>query len=105
LELCHGGGYTTYSANSSRFKHSGFEDEREWRLVVQHETVRSTVSFRANRNVLVPYINLGTSPLPLKYVRIGPGAGLDLTERSIAVSLEAKGYNVPVKRSRVPFRA
>ena len=25
-----------------RFKHSGFEDEREWRLVVQHEAVRST---------------------------------------------------------------
>ena len=29
----------------------------------------------------------------------------DLTERSIAKFLEAKGYDVPVKRSRVPFRA
>jgi hypothetical protein len=97
--------YNVISELIPRFKHSGFEDEREWRLVVQHEKVRSTVSFRANRNVLVPYINLGTSPLPLKYVRIGPGADLDLTERSIAVFLEAKGYDVPVRRSRVPFRA
>jgi hypothetical protein len=87
-----------------RFKHKGFEGELEWRLVIQHETLRSSVSFRANRNVLVPYIKLGTSPLPLKYVRIGPGADLDLTERSIAVFLEAKGYDVPVMRSRVPFR-
>ena len=97
--------YNVFSELIPRFKHSGFEDEREWRLVVQHEKVRSTVSFRANRNVLVPYINLGTSPLPLKYIRVGPGANLDLTERSIAVFLKAKGYAVPVKRSRVPFRA
>ena len=96
--------YNVLSELIPRFKHKGFEGELEWRLVVQHETLRSTVNFRPNRNVLVPYIKLGNDPLPLKYVRIGPGADLDLTERSIAVFLKAKGYEVPVRRSRVPFR-
>jgi hypothetical protein len=96
--------YNVLSELIPRFKHKGFEAELEWRLVIQHETLRSSVSFRANKNVLVPYIKLGTSPLPLKYIRIGPGTDLDLTERSITVFLEAKGYDVPVRRSRVPFR-
>lgn len=96
--------YNVLSELIPRFKHKGFEGELEWRLVVQHETLRNTVNFRPNRNVLVPYIKLGSSPLPLKYVRIGPGPDIDLTERSISVFLNAKGYEVPVRRSRVPFR-
>lgn len=102
----HGAVYNVLSELIPQFKHKGFEGELEWRLVVQHKKVRkNTVSFRANRNVLVPYIKLGSAPLPLKYIRIGPGADIDLTERSITLFLEAKGYDVPVHRSHVPFRS
>lgn len=96
--------YNVLSELIPRFKHKGFEGELEWRLVVQHATLRSSVSFRPNRNILVPYIKLSSDPLPLKYVRIGPGPDQDLTQRSVALYLKAKGYDVPVRTSTVPFR-
>lgn len=73
--------------------------------MVQHATLRSSVSFRPNGNVLVPYIKLAVDLSSLKYVRIGPGGDLDLTERSIALLLEARDLDVPIRRSRVPFRS
>jgi hypothetical protein len=96
--------YNVLSELIPRFKHKGFEDELEWRLVVQHATLRSSVSFRPNKNVLIPYIRLGGGILPLKYVRIGPGPDQALTRRSVAQYLEAKGYEIDVKTSNVPFR-
>jgi hypothetical protein len=89
-----------------RFKHFGFKAEAEWRLVVQHATVRNTVCFRANKNVLVPYVKLGGGGhIPLKRVLVGPGHDMALTQRSVELFLEAKGYSsVPVTLSKVPFR-
>lgn len=98
---------TVYNALSElipRFKHKGFEGELEWRLVAQHETIRDTVKFRPNKNVLVPYIEFGSDPLPLKYIRVGPGPDQALTAKSIAIFLEAHGYDVRVQKSTVPFR-
>jgi hypothetical protein len=87
-----------------RFKHKGFQAELEWRLVVQHATLRDAC-FRPKRNVVVPYIELGDgSPLPVKYVRVGPGHDTKLTERSVRQFLEAREYDVMVTVSRVPFR-
>lgn len=91
-----------------QFKHIGFADEREWRIVVQQNTLRPTVSFRANSNVMVPYLKLKlseSSPLPIDYVRVGPGREQELTKRSVALYLESKGYNkIEVRVSNVPFR-
>jgi hypothetical protein len=97
--------YEVLSELIPRFKHKGFEGELEWRLVAQHKTLRDSVCFRSNRNVVIPYIKLGSGgPLPLKYVRIGPGHDTELTQRSVEQFLKAKGYNVPVNPSKVPFR-
>jgi hypothetical protein len=97
--------YDVLSELIPRFKHVGFKAESEWRLVVQHATLRNSVCFRANRNVLVPYVKLGTGGhLPLKYLLIGPGHDMALTQRSVELFLEAKGYSVPVVLSKVPFR-
>jgi hypothetical protein len=97
--------YEVLSELIPRFKHKGFEAELEWRLVVQHKTLRDSVCFRPNRNVLVPYIKLDSrGSLPLKYVRIGPGHDTKLTQRSVEQFLEAKGYAVPVSPSKVPSR-
>jgi hypothetical protein len=96
--------YDVVSELIPRFKHKGFEAELEWRLVVQHETLRSSVQFRTNGNVLVPFIELGEGELPLKYVRIGPGSDPELTQRSVETFLAARGYEVEVVMSRVPFR-
>lgn len=90
-----------------RFKHIGFEPESEWRIVVQQDTVRDTVQYRAAGNVIVPYITVGTEggKLPIKAVKIGPGSDMELTAKSVRQFLRAKGYgDIPVEISRVPFR-
>ena len=98
--------YEILSELIPRFKHKGFEGELEWRLVVQHKTLRDSVCFRPNRNVVIPYIKLGSgAPLPLKHVRIGPGHDTKLTQQSVEQFLKAKGYDVPVSPSKVPFRS
>lgn len=90
-----------------KFKHIGFKPESEWRIVVQQDTIRDSVQYRAAGNVIVPYITIGSegASLPLKAVKIGPGSDTELTRKSVHQFLRAKGYhNVPVEVSRVPFR-
>jgi Protein of unknown function (DUF2971) len=79
-----------------QFKNIGFQDEREWRFVVQHETVRDLVCFRPVGNVIVPYIKLGPGEgahLPIKSIRIGPGRDMELTKRRVELYLTTKGYS------------
>ena len=86
--------YRMLSRLLPQFKNIGFQDEREWRFVVQHETVREQVCFRAVGNVVVPYIKLGPgegSPLPIKRIRVGPGREMDLTKRSVELYLGSRG--------------
>lgn len=91
-----------------QFKHSGFKDEQEWRIVIQHSTVRPIVSFRAKANVMVPYLKLklgdNDGKLPIRYIRIGPGRDQELTKRSMELYLDGKGYEVEVHLSKVPYR-
>jgi hypothetical protein len=91
-----------------QFKHYGFKDEQEWRVVIQQKTVRSIVSFRAKANVIVPYLKLKLASggkLPIKYIRVGPGREQELTKRSVELYLISKGYDdVVVRLSNVPYR-
>lgn len=109
--------YKVVSRLLPQFKHAGFRDEREWRFIVQQETVRDQVCFRSAGNVIVPYLKLGPGPrmsplgpgsagqLPIDSVRVGPGRDMDLTKRSVELYLATKGYqNVKVLVSQVPFR-
>jgi hypothetical protein len=100
--------YRMLSRLLPQFKNIGFQDEREWRFVVQHETVREQVCFRAVGNVVVPYIKLGPgegSPLPIRRIRVGPGREMDLTKRSVELYLGSRGYSdVKVFITKVPFR-
>jgi hypothetical protein len=100
--------YRMLSRLLPQFKNIGFQDEREWRFVVQHETVRDLVCFHAVGNVVVPYIKLGPgkgSSLPIRSIRVGPGRDMDLTKRSVELYVATKGYSdVKVYITEVPFR-
>lgn len=100
--------HSIVSALLPQFKHYGFRDEREWRIVVQQNTLRSTVCFRSNANVLVPYIKFKLGPdgaVPIHYVRIGPGREQELTKRSVELYLKSQGYDkIEVRLSDVPYR-
>ncbi|WP_197520291.1 DUF2971 domain-containing protein [Paraburkholderia tropica] len=91
-----------------RFKHLGFQDEREWRFVVQHPVEADDLRFRPNGAVIAPYIvlDMGKAKLPMRSVTIGPGRDMELTRASVRLFLDRRGYeNVPVKVSSVPFRS
>jgi len=94
------------SALLPRFKHLGFEDEKEWRFAIQRKIAPEALCFRPSSNKLVPYIEIGKSKelLPITGIRIGPGLDQELTAQSIRVFMSVSGYDVPVKVSDVPFR-
>ena len=89
-----------------RFKHIGFKDEREWRFCFQRKVNDSDINFRTSSTKIVPYMVVGQSEktLPIASVRIGPGPDPELTARSVATFLLARGYQAEVKTSEVPFR-
>jgi hypothetical protein len=90
-----------------KFKHLGFKDEREWRFVVQKSIKVEDLCFRAGRNRIVPYIELGKAEqlLPIISIRVGPGDDQELTALSISQLLKAKGHiGVKIDISDIPFR-
>lgn len=91
-----------------QFKHWGFRDEAELRFVVQQSKLTQAVKFRANGNLLVPYLELGSgepNSLPIAEVIIGPGRHPDLTAQSVRQFLEHHNYSdIDVSASKVPFR-
>ncbi|MDH6265763.1 hypothetical protein M2360_001153 [Rhizobium sp. SG_E_25_P2] len=89
-----------------KFKHLGFKDEREWRYVVQKKIPPRDMKFRVLQNKIVPYIEIGACEenFPIISVRIGPGTDQDLTARSVETFMKARGYDVDVTLSEVPFR-
>ncbi|MBB2905816.1 hypothetical protein FHR76_002198 [Rhizobium sp. RAS22] len=94
---------------SPQFKHKSFEDEREWRLIVNEPKKQTDLEFRTKEHVLVPYLKLGEKgvPLPIKEVIVGPGKDMDITMQSVELFLKSKMHyeDVDVSRSSVPFRS
>lgn len=92
-----------------QFKHLGFQDEREYRFVVQVDGDDVEIQHRVSGNVIVPYLELGSGTrgsLPIRKVTIGPGKHQDLTSKSVSLYLKQAGYpDVEVVKSKVPFRS
>ena len=90
-----------------RFKHYGFREEREWRLVVQTSEA-SHLKFRPKRTRLVPYFELSSNEkkrLPIKSMRVGPGSDIDLTAESLKILMAKHDYqNAKIWRSKIPYR-
>lgn len=93
-----------------KFKHPAFEEEREWRLVVQEPEI-SHLNFRSGGSDVKPYIELcpvldGSARLPLKRVVFGPTLRNDeVLIETISLMLERYGYTgVAVESSGIPYR-
>lgn len=105
-------------------KHEGFHDERETR----HSTTLidpaglagfpGVVRYRATAYGMAPHLWLtgaapdavdsplttARMPLPIRAVAISPSPNGPAAEESLRALLRARGYDVPVLRSRIPFR-
>lgn len=89
------------------FKDSGFQEEQEWRFVIQKKDLDG-VEFREKAGVIIPYLPLSVSEdvLPIKEITIGPGNHREMVARGVETLLTAKGYkNVDVSYSDVPYRS
>jgi hypothetical protein len=97
------------------FKHPGFSEEEEWRLVTLHHRPRlphetERLKFRASVTRLVPYIE---TPITIgaegsiAEVVVGPNAHPDLAKRAAEELLACAGCDATemVKHSAVPLRA
>lgn len=131
LDFCHANGLleptpigfahalSFFGALLPQFKHSGFKDEREVRLItVQLQNTKE--SYRTGRNGIIPYVRLIPSDtnysitaepvgakLPIRTVTTGP---VNEAERQLVTAtthgmLKAHGYEtVAVQPSAIPYR-
>lgn len=102
----------------SRFKHKGFSEEKEIRLIsfLPNLTggrregggrLEKVIKFRASQNMLVPYIELfeGRDTLPIKEIKVGPSPYVEMRKRSIQILLRRKGINPDIVTiSQIPYR-
>ena len=100
------------------FKHPGFAEEREWRLVepfhaIERDAHLDRVKFRADASGIVPYVELDISPaagvntakLPMNRVCLGPALHPALSKRAVTMMLSKNQYHfVEVEQSQVPLR-
>lgn len=88
-------------------KDTGFQEEREWRLVSKDAILYDKAEFRTGLTYLVPYFPLDLSPLTeiLSSITIGPSPHPEISEETLRMLLSKLRYsNVKILHSTVPFR-
>ena len=98
------------------YKHDGFSEECEWRLVVSDESPLTDLrcDFRCSASMLIPYkvVRLLGRAIPARSldqiiteVIIGPGPHMELNQRSIRMYFDQLGLkSIPVRCSSIPYR-
>jgi hypothetical protein len=98
-----------------RCKHAGFEEEREWRIVIPSKMGMGTGAitkphdFRTGGKYVAPYVNVKLSrpdePVPLTEVICAPGDRDGVALDGVRALLDLYGYkDIPVRHSKIPFR-
>jgi hypothetical protein len=101
-------GGITYLA--SIFKHDGFAEEQEWRLIHRGSPGSDLrLHFREGRSGVVPYVSLSLKPdgknLRVDQVVIGPNPHVELARDAVQSLLELYGaVHDGVAVSRIPYR-
>lgn len=91
----------------ARFKHIGFKDEGEWRLITQDKDGKIRPQFRPHGNRIIPYITLPLENIStgIKKITVGPGNDQELTAKSIKKFMKHNDLNEDiVKISMIPYR-
>jgi hypothetical protein len=95
---------------SRAYKDPAFEDEREWRLVVDVEDAsvnKSAVEFRGGQFTLVPYVSVPLTvdgSIGLAEVVVGPTPLPEIARRAAMLCFRNQAPEVKVFTSDIPFR-
>ncbi|MCC7714677.1 DUF2971 domain-containing protein [Janthinobacterium lividum] len=87
------------------FKHEGFHEEAEWRIVAT-EPVGVTLHFRPGPSYLCPYVEVPIlkNMTTLREVILGPNPNLQRAQTSVQMMLSFEGFDdVKVNASSLPF--
>lgn len=99
------------------FKHGGFQEEQEWRLITRKVPFMPDelfpTRFRERDGIILSYVEVGLSEidgqrplLPISEVRLGPRPYIDRDGYAVVELLKSLGYeDVKVGHSAVPLRA
>jgi len=106
----------TFMTVAPFMKHSGFREEREYRVVFScihrdkrpdDETRESKeINFRVKHGQVVPYIEVfahGPS-LPIKSIIVGPHPSQELQYEAVKLMLSEEGIDATVRLSEIPYR-
>jgi hypothetical protein len=93
-------------------KHSSFEEEQEWRLVLPMKVGAVPKvhprRFRPGTTTLIPYMEFdlaeGGRPFPLTHVTLGPGSEPQTAIEATRSFLASEGFSITPKISKAPFR-
>lgn len=94
------------------FKHSAYEDEQEWRLIVEPDNQHPSpgTKFRNRSGILVPYKELSINggkhdELFIDEVVVGPSQSIEDNFDSVCQAYRTyKKGRTPVSNSRIPYR-
>lgn len=98
---------------AARFKHSGFEEEQEVRMILQLDD--SEIKYRPRNGMLVPYIEVDIQEGAITGVPIGPIRDQALStlsmemftksvERAHRSNADSMDWEIAVTKSETPFR-
>lgn len=90
------------------FKHSGFEEEAEWRLVIIDFEEKLDLKWRIKAGLLIPYIEINLKDqdgkIPLDNIIFGPTSHKNLPAIATGSLLNKLGYKTSLARSVIPYR-
>lgn len=92
----------------AKIKDPGFEEEKEWRLLLTTDGRPEVVKFRGGSTGLVPYVSARWPREALKEIIVGPGPDLELradaVRQLLRSNLDVDGSGIVVTTSSIPFR-
>ncbi|HBZ8115165.1 TPA: DUF2971 domain-containing protein [Klebsiella pneumoniae] len=90
----------------SYFKHPGFKEENEFRIIVHKFYGDEFQKFRVGCNSLIPYIEVGDpqKKLPIRKVILGPSREPDLLYKSVKMFLNKNGVNCEIDFTKIPYK-
>ncbi|MGR5945554.1 DUF2971 domain-containing protein [Enterobacter sp. C4G1] len=102
------------------FKHRGFREEEEYRIVIRNSFGSDKIQFRNNGKTIIPYIPVTLADvkkdteeeekkkkitLPLREIKVGPCEDFMQVKKGIELLLRVNGYlGVKITPSSIPYR-
>jgi hypothetical protein len=99
---------TKFVAILLTFKDISFSEEKEWRLIYNHDVKGNNkiIEYRAKNNYILPYVKIENLSLInlISQIIIGPSTNNKVFGKSISYFLKMHNYDINVEYSKIPFR-